>query len=302
VNLQADPRTLLVDAAYVAPFSRRRNELHVPDAFFAAVCSHLRGNYSRNMKIPRLLGVQGPAGEGKTEMVSLVCSQVGCNTFCIASAALSGKHEGDASNLLLHLCREARSVALSNDRPSVLILDDIDRSIAARRQDTSQTINSELLVGALQGLANDLQDRSGDTFYSRCPIVLTGNDFSCLPETLTRPGRMQLFAWEPTWEDKAVMVLPLFGARSWFEVQRLRKLVRTYHRKGEPVAFFVELVSRYQAAAAGGLTDCDDILEAVRTYDTASHDALQSLDFTRLSRMAADIHRNKPRSFLRKKG
>lgn len=287
-------------ALYVPPWSRSRKSMFVPDAVFNTICNHLRGYFAPHLsrhKPPRLLGVQGPAGDGKTEMTTLICSHVGCNTLFAPAAALAGKHEGDACSALLHLLDDAKRVALTNDRPSVVILDDVDRSVAAACENTGRTINSELLVGALQDIAND-QGFIATAPHLRIPVILTGNNFTSLPQTLTRPGRMRLFAWQPSCRDKGDMWLRHFNTVSWLEEQRLRDIVRRYHARGEPLAFFVDLLHAYREQSAALCGDCVDILQAARSFDNSADNAITPLDFTILDRLARELHKNKARSFL----
>jgi hypothetical protein len=210
---------------------------------------------------------------------------------------LSGKHEGDAHTVLLRVADEAKAVTLGNDRPSVLILDDIDRSVAARRSNTTYTINSELLVGTLQDLAND-HDFGSTINLLRLPIILTGNNFACLPETLVRPGRMRFFTWQPNWQEKFDILLPIVGDLSWIERRQLRELVRRYHGKGQPLAFFIDLLNSYVEQPSSLPSDCTDILQAAQVADVAIAD--RPIKVAELRRLAEFMHHSKARSYLNK--
>ena len=291
------------EASFAEPWSPLRSHIHIPATFSVEVSRHLIVHLSSTrtrQRPPLILAIQGRPGDGKTEMVTECCVRVGCNTFCMSGAALSGKHEGDARVLLLKLIADARRRAIATERPSVLIIDDIDRSIAALSKNTGHTVNSALLIGALHDLANQVHSASDDMPLSRVPVVMTGNDFSTLPETLTRPGRTRFFSWCPTWREKADMALPLFGARNEKERKRLRWLVWRYHRRGQPLAFFVQLAGEYLAAATPLPGDCRDILEAAAYFARASQSALDHLDFSRLNRLARQLHRETARSFLQR--
>jgi SpoVK/Ycf46/Vps4 family AAA+-type ATPase len=300
MNKLDQPQEFNATASYLRPWSSTRSQLFIPDRFFKEICGHLGAHLAGGAhKVPRILGVQGPPGEGKTEMVNVTCAHLGCNTFCISGATLAGKHEGDAPRALLGIYAEARRAALSSGRPSVLIIDDIHLSVAALKETTGHTINSSLLVGALHELANDTQSLANSTPYARVPIIATGNDFSCLPETLTRPGRMKFFTWQPSWQEKAGMVLPIFGTRTPLERERLRWVIRQYHKQGRPLAFFVQLLHEYLAAGSPWPDDCDDILEAAAAFSQSADSALSRLDFPTLNRIARQLHRNRAQSFLR---
>src|SRR5258708_5310578 len=121
------PHELDSEATYVAPWSRSTTEIFVPARFSAAIGEHLRANLAETAAKSRsalILAVQGAPGEGKTEMVIRCCAHVGCNVFHLSAAALSGKHEGDARQMLLRNIKSARRVAVTNDRPSALVIDD----------------------------------------------------------------------------------------------------------------------------------------------------------------------------------
>jgi hypothetical protein len=288
------------EASYLAPWARTRAEFVVPERFAVAIGTHLRANFAQQAatKAALILGVQGPPGEGKTEMVNVCCAHLGCNVFHLSAAAMSGKHEGDARQVLLRNVAKARRAVLTNDRPSVLLIDDMDRGVASLKDTTGHTINSGLLVGTLQDLANNVRTVAPCAPQARVPIVMTANSFAALTGSLVRPGRMHFFTWQPTWKEKADMALPLFGQRTPFESARLRRIVRWYHAKGEPLAFFVQLAHEYVGAAAPWPADCTDILRAAQAFAGLSERALGVLDFGVLRRLARELHRAKAQSFL----
>src|SRR5215470_11987907 len=116
----------LDEASYVAPWSTSRAKIIVPERFSAAIGEHLRANMADaagRLRPALILAVQGAPGEGKTEMVIRCCVELGCNVFHLSAAAMSGKHEGDAQQVLLRNITRARRIALTNDRPSVLVID-----------------------------------------------------------------------------------------------------------------------------------------------------------------------------------
>src|SRR5262249_20573506 len=124
------------------------------------------------------------------------------------------------------------------------------------------------------------------------------NSFASLTGSLIRPGRMRFFTWDPTWREKASMALPIFGRRSPVECARLRRMVRWYHCKGEPLAFFLQLMHEYVGAASPWSADCSDILEAATAFSATTQAALAVIDFRLLRRLGRDLHRAKARSFL----
>src|SRR5262249_23094073 len=119
-----------------------------------------------------------------------------------------------------------------------------------------------------------------------------------LASSLVRPGRMRFFTWQPTWQEKASMAVPIFGARTCLERARLRRMVRHYHGEGQPLAFFVQLAHEYLASAAPWPTECSDILDASQPFSDATAAALAVLDFRVLRRLARQLHGAKAQSFL----
>ena len=301
MNSPVDPRQFTTGAAYIAPWELQRTQLVVPNTFFMPIYNHLRRYFSSGAsgrKPPRLLAIQGPAGDGKTEMTTLVCSHLGCHVLFVAGAALAGKHEGDARNALLNVLDEGLRLAASDGRPAVLVVDDIDRSVAALLHNTGHTINSQLLIGALHDLGNDRQWAETGP-HLRVPIFLTGNNFSCLPETVVRPGRMRFLSWRPSWSDKADMWLPQFGTLRWSDERRVRQLVRCYHDKGEPLAFFIDLLGLYFETEQQQEADCTDILAAASAFSDAQKRISLKIDLALLEELAKQLHGNKARSYLR---
>jgi hypothetical protein len=73
----------------------------------------------------------------------------------------------------------------------------------------------------------------GGAAHARVPIIMTANTFASLAGSLTRPGRMRFFTWQPTWPEKADMVLPIFGERTAIETIRLRRMLKSYHGKDQ---------------------------------------------------------------------
>ena len=305
MNQHVPQQELESEAAYLAPWSKTLSEFFVPDRFLAAIGMHLRANFAAaaaNLRPALMLAVQGPPGEGKTEMVNLCCAHLGCNVFHLSAAAMAGEHEGDARQVLLRTVAAARRTALSNDRPAVLVIDDMDRGVASLTNRTGHTINSGLLVGALQGLANDMQSRGAAVPTARVPVIMTANSFASLPSSLVRPGRTRFFTWTPTWQEKAEMVLPLFAPTTSVEESRLRRLVKRYHAKSEPLAFFVHLRHEYAAALAPWPLDCSDILIAADEFSRRACETGAETDFRLLYRVADELHSTKALSFLTRGG
>lgn len=293
------PRAMPTPGVYVAPWECRGTAIIIPNRFRRAVLDHLRRYYARAdrcQKPARMLAVQGPPGDGKTEMATEVCAAAGCNTFVVPGAALSGKHEGDAQVALKSMLDAAAKAALANGRPTVIVLDDLDRGVMSVDKNTGHTINSELLAGELQALANDAAFATTSSIY-RIPFVLTGNNFRCLPPTLMRPGRVRFFDWRPDAEEKSDMLMSLFEPGSEYEARGLRKLIRHYHAKGEPLAFFVDVLNAYRDEEYPLPIECTDILQAAAELDQIARVG-GPLDFRRLEDIAARLHHAKARSFV----
>jgi SpoVK/Ycf46/Vps4 family AAA+-type ATPase len=251
----------------LAPTLEERKSFWVPDRFRERVIVHIIKNNLSNISAPLILAIQGPQGDGKSSQVREVCSHLGAYIVPVSGATLSGAYEKDSVNTLKSAYVYASSVRQERKALVVLLVDDFDLSVASKFDDSRNTVNTQLLSGFLMNLSDNPTACEEQRTY-RIPIIVTGNNFTALHPPLTRHGRMDIFDWEPTPEEKYEIVKRIFsGVIRPNEQDKFQKLV-IERNKEEPIAFFTSL-----------LVDITDarILDIVRTSNTLDLSRIQKL-------------------------
>lgn len=213
---------------------------YVPDRFSKAVTLHLL----RNIALPDaelIMGIQGPPGEGKTFQCSAILEQLGVAVVTVSGHEFESRHAGRPAELLVSRYQYASSLVRSQRAPAaVLFINDIDAGIGDFGQFVQYTVNTQQINAALMAMC-DFPLRVGGEDTSRVSLLVTANDLTKLYAPLTRPGRMSVFTWRPTFSEKVAIVTSMY---SDFDVRNgdIRKLVRAHAKK--PVAFFRTLRNR----------------------------------------------------------
>lgn len=237
----------------------------VPERFIHRVVTHAIAATFLD-SYPLVMAVQGPSGDGKSYQLAKSLETAEFRPITFSGSALSGSHEGDSTNALKDLYGRAQSYQLANDEWPALILEDFDLSPAGQREDSKYTVNSQLLIGFLMNLSEQLSSTTVDT-GKRFPIFLTGNDFTVLHKPLMRPGRMDIFTWIPTEEEQNLMILSALRKRvPGIDLEDAEKLRADF--PDLPIAAF-----------AAALNDC--IATAIYSRITASDDGVK---FTQIRR------------------
>jgi hypothetical protein len=153
---------------------------------------------------------------------------------------------------LIRTYRDA-SAALSEDRLSVVLVDDIDRSIASGYASRGHTVHSQLLTGLLMDLCDDPyqiphEDNRLLCDVQRVPIIFTANSVAGLDPALCRPQRMSIFAYELEPSDRQaicerILLVHGVGMRSGLSTSDVEVLLGKY--ADEPVAFFADVIGRF---------------------------------------------------------
>ncbi|MBI4871216.1 MAG: AAA family ATPase [Candidatus Riflebacteria bacterium] len=186
----------------------------------------------------------------------------------------------------------------------VLLIDDLDTGLAAMRDNTTYTVNSQLLQGTLMNLCDDPWHVGGKT-GNRVPVVVTGNDFSALYSPVTRFGRMSVFTWEPTLADRLHIVRRTFPEAELSDAQAraLASLETGFNgfRRAVPVAFFGILRShvfrrRLEPLVPSGCCNLRDLEDAVLTGLEKSPPLRSYDEILKCARELASSHR--PEDFL----
>ena len=261
--------------------SHNRPDMQVPQGLKFFVLRHIVRHYAPSMaatRPARFAVIQGPPGEGKTEGVRVTCSRYGVDVILVAASELAGETENAAAAALTRLGEVVHSIAEREDRPMVICLDDFDLSIAARLESTEYTVDSQLLTGALQHLADTGTLRTAQG--CPVPIVMTGNNFTPMRSSLLRPGRAVFFEHTLGFDEKCEIVGTIFGMS---DAKSVRALVSAHPK--EPIAFFVELRSRVLDEDLNRLITQYGL--DMRAIETQLSDFGRSVDIMRLQKLAA---------------
>jgi SpoVK/Ycf46/Vps4 family AAA+-type ATPase len=227
------------DWSVLEPTLQPRSNFYLPDEFSSKVILHIVKNNLSKLRPPLILAIQGPKGEGKSEQTRELCSRLGVVVVALSGSSISGIHEKEPVLIIREAYIHASSIHLASNKLSVLLIDDLDTSVASIQEDRRYTVNSQLVSGALMSMADDPVN-IGEKQVKRVPIIVTGNDFTHLYEPLTRHGRVVFFDWKPDLTVKTEIVKNIFdGHIPSDELQNLRKFVQYFGN--EPIAFYHEL-------------------------------------------------------------
>lgn len=177
--------------------------------FYHAIYHHLIGNVLlKETESPLILGVFGPPGEGKTFQTEHVCKSLGVELMAISPGELESPNAGQPGELLRSLYLQAGQ-RISSGKPSILLVNDIDTVLGNWGELVQYTVNRQVVFGQLMAFC-DYPDQVSGKETPRVPIIVTGNNPGTLYEPLLRPGRMRVFPWVPTQEDRRKILAPMF--------------------------------------------------------------------------------------------
>lgn len=190
----------------------KRDQLYIPDRFKQVVALHiLKNNLKRiEVKVPLLLGIYGPTGEGKTVQCESILKNMGVKSFLISGGQLDSDIAGQSAQLVRSTYIEASMrVRRGECSLAAVLINDIDTGLGSVGGDSKHTMNQLTVFADLMHLVDYPTSVEGkDTL--RIPIILTGNDFTKLYEPLVRAGRMTAFEWMPTLEERARIISSIF--------------------------------------------------------------------------------------------
>ncbi|MEB8326003.1 AAA family ATPase [Dietzia kunjamensis] len=185
-----------------------------------------------------ILGIFGPPGEGKTFQTEAVCNDLGLSVTVVSPAELENANAGQPGQLLRKIYRAASDDMARSDRQAVIIINDIDTVLGDWGELVQYTVNRQVVIGQLMALCDNPNEVSGNS-TDRVPIIVTGNNPSILYGPLMRPGRMRVFEWAPTPEDRARAIRPLFA---WLGDDQIRALVAEFPEKA--IAFWSDVYTQ----------------------------------------------------------
>jgi SpoVK/Ycf46/Vps4 family AAA+-type ATPase len=225
------------------------NKLIIPRRFRLELELHIIKNFSTKYSddAPLILGIHGPAGEGKTFQCEKTLIELGVKIFSISPGQFENEIAGKPSEELKRKYREASEFYYKYQTPAVLFINDLDLSIGHMKSNVQTTINTWLVVGDLMHLADFPLEVDGRMCY-RIPIIITGNNFSALHGPLLRPGRTKLFEWVPTDNEKIDVLSFLFPSLTSDECNELLNEMKPKIKKDKssvkgnvPLSFFSAL-------------------------------------------------------------
>jgi len=212
--------------------------IHVPERFRRIIALHIVKNLIDipQFRIPLILGIHGPSGEGKTFQCEYVLSEMGVKTFLISAGQLESGTAGDPAKLIRETYENAsKAVQKDECKAAVVLINDVDTGLGDWGEKVQTTINTQTVYGELMHLVDYPHSVAGRA-TRRIPLILTGNDFTKLYAPLVRAGRMVAFEWSPTTQEKIDIVSRMFPE---IDFNECRKLVDEF--PNEPVSFFAHL-------------------------------------------------------------
>ncbi|QXJ23315.1 AAA family ATPase [Actinomadura graeca] len=216
----------------------------IAERFSTVVGLHVIANLRPDVQpgTPLLLGIQGPAGEGKTYQVERILENAGIHSVLLSGGELESPNAGAPAARMREAYAEAGAYADAGT-PAAVLLNDADAAIGSWGDMTQYTVNTQNLITELMHLA-DYPTRVEGRAVRRVPIILTGNDFTRLYAPMRRDGRMRIFSWRMRPEERASAVRALYP---WLTPGQAEDLVGRY--PGQPIAFWAAARRRMDDSA-----------------------------------------------------
>jgi len=166
--------------------------------------------------VPLLQGIHGKSGEGKTFQLRYALDNAGVRAVLLSGGQLESSDAGEPGARVRDAYLEAGSF-ISNGIPATVVLNDTDAAIGNWGELTQYTVNTQNVITELMHLC-DYPTRVEGKQTPRVPIFLTGNDFTRLYAPLRRHGRMDLFRWEMSREERGQIMASLFPVLEPYEI------------------------------------------------------------------------------------
>jgi len=218
------------------------DKLYVPPRFQKAIAVHVVKNIMvlDSFRVPLVLGIHGPSGDGKTYQCEATLAEMDARSFLISGGQLENKNAGEPARLIRETYIEASRHMEKNAGVAVVLINDIDTGVGGWGGLVQYTVNRQTVFGELMHLTDYPTSVAGEA-VKRVPIIVTGNDFTKLYEPFVRAGRMTSFEWKPTSDERSEIVARIFPELTRDAVGQLLGQV---DRKGQlPIAFYSHLRS-----------------------------------------------------------
>lgn len=256
----------------------------IPKRFQQAIDNHLVGNMLALKDYPLMLSIFGEPGVGKTFQLRKHLADRGFNVHSINAADLESDRAGEPTKLLRKEYINA-SAEITNGKGAAIVIDDIDTTMGEWEKYTG-TVNHQDLIAFFMHIADsptEIEHISKD--LSRVPVFFTGNDFDKLYDPLRRPGRMNVFKYSPTIEEKCEILCAIFGNKYQKEIQAFVE-----RKPNEPISFFSSIRANVETKMYAQLVEKLDFQQLV------SNEAYKTLIKSKFYRSIEDI--DWPRYFI----
>jgi hypothetical protein len=202
------------------------------------VALHVVKNWSLSAgeRVPLILGIHGPSGDGKTYQCEVVLEQMQVRAFLISGGQLESGVAGEPAKLVRDTYLAAgKAVSSGECEAAVVLVNDVDTGLGSWGDKVQTTINTQTVYGELMHLVDYPTDVERQKTL-RVPLILTGNDFTKLYSPLVRAGRMTSLTWRPTLDERSNVVNGIFP-----ELSGIDSLSLVSEFPDQPVAFFAHL-------------------------------------------------------------
>lgn len=225
------------------------SDVVVSDRFREVVALHIAKNLITRLpiRVPLLLGIHGPSGEGKTFQCEAVLKELGIEPLLISGGQLEGPQAGTPAEMLRQTyLRAGKSMEQDGRGPAAVLINDLDTGVGDWGDMVQYTVNRQTVFAELMHLVDYPRVVEGRPTM-RVPIIVTGNDFTKLHQPLVRAGRMTAFEWKPDMEETVEIVSSIFPQLGR---DQCRSLVSDMASKAEmisgkqnppPIAFYAHL-------------------------------------------------------------
>lgn len=193
-------------------FQKKTDELLVPARFQQVIILHILKNLLKKteVRVPLILGIHGPSGEGKTVQLETTLRKMGVKRFLISGGQLDSPLSGEPAALIRSTYISASDAKKRGECSlAAVLINDIDTGLGSWGGANLFTMNQQTVFGELMHLV-DYPNMVESHETVRIPIIITGNDFTKLYQPLVRAGRMTSFEWVPTLEERAQVVARMY--------------------------------------------------------------------------------------------
>ena len=207
----APPPTAWLDSLLA---QNETNGIYVPPAFARTVLLHLAMNYDSQVRgmAPLMMAIVGPFGSGKTATLRETLARLDVHCEVLRAFEFEDRWANVPVERILRAYGKAAERQMIDRQPAAVVVDDIDVAIGFFEQCATGTTNTQHCIAAFMQLADDPTQVNGK-HTDRVPVFVTCNDLTKLYGALRRPGRMRVFVWDPSGDDRSAIARHLLQTR-----------------------------------------------------------------------------------------